>query len=40
MATFVVSIRGWIKGVTAIDEGDWEITHLIEEFANDERGSS
>jgi hypothetical protein len=40
MATVVVSIRSGIKGVTAIDEGDWEITLLIEEFANDQRGSS
>ena len=29
MATFVVSIRSRIKGVTAIDEGDWEIMLLI-----------
>lgn len=39
MATFVVSIRSRIKGVTAIDEDDWEIMLLIEQFANDQRGS-
>jgi hypothetical protein len=39
MATSIVSIRSRIKGVAAIDEGDWEIMLLIEEFANDQRGS-
>ena len=39
MATFVVSIRSGIKGVAAIDESDGEIALLIEEFANDQRGS-
>lgn len=40
VAAFFVPVRGGVEGVATIDESEREVAFFVEEFGNDERGSS